>query len=152
MGTVGAAALREEGLYVRICVHLTSCRGVVRVWGCWDEGWALLGIPVPAEGGMRLERRLSIQSLPSGKPVRFWVDGSGRYRPWAGEIDGISIRHAAACLHGAGATIYLPFYPDQPVPLLPLFRLCSLETALGAPALALPVDMRGQPRIKPTGQ
>ena len=55
----GQVELRREGLFTRLRFTGGAPAGVVRLWFCTPEACRRVGVPVPRDGRLALERRLS---------------------------------------------------------------------------------------------
>ena len=70
---VGTCTLRREGLYIRIvCSCDRVVNGICRLMMQCSDGSADLGILIPVDSGLGLDRKLSSKALPQGEP-RFTV-------------------------------------------------------------------------------
>ena len=70
---VGSCTLRREGLYIRIvCSCDRVVNGICRLMMQSSDGSADLGILIPVDSGLGLDRKLSSKALPQGEP-RFTV-------------------------------------------------------------------------------
>lgn len=116
---VGRLDLAEDGLYYR----LSACcaepdRGIWRLWGCLGRESRCLGVCVPGEEGLGLERRVSRRSWPE-LPQSF-VLGRERegFRPWRGVVEEQELPDAMLRENADGTRTLAIFAPPEgPVPL-----------------------------------
>ena len=56
---IGTLSVREDGLYRVLSARLNYRPGVQRLWLCGRAGHACLGVLLPAQGTLTLQKRLS---------------------------------------------------------------------------------------------
>lgn len=116
---IGQLTLAEDGLYYR----LSACcaepdRGFWRLWGCFGPESRCLGVCVPTEEGLGLEKRVSRRSWPE-LPTAFVLGRESEgFRPWRGVIEDQAIPDAMLRENADGTRTLAIFAPPEgPVPL-----------------------------------
>lgn len=170
----GTLRAREEGGWVCLeAVRPDDGKGLYKVWCTGPGGEFLLGTLVPQGGGLRLERRVSKQTLQKagawpltgGKTVMVYpfTDEGKTEGEWHRE--GHPERLCAdqvvrACLHkGEGwlsreyrgmRQLSVLFSTCKPIPLNPLFCLARVEERQGRWYLVWSFDRDGLPLVPET--
>ena len=113
----GRVSVEPEGLYYRLSASAAEPGpGVWRLWGCFGAESRCLGVLFPGEGGLRLERRVSMHSwavLPDSFVLGRETEG---FRPWRGVLEGQEVPDAMLRTEAGSLTLALFAPPEGPVP------------------------------------
>ena len=115
----GRVSVEPDGLYYRLTARCAEPgRGIWRLWGCLGLGSRCLGVCIPAEGGLRLEKRVSRRSWLELPEVFVLGREAEGFRPWQGVVEAQTLPDAMLRENSDGTQTLAVFAPpDGPVPL-----------------------------------
>ncbi|MBQ1411460.1 MAG: hypothetical protein IIY94_09310 [Oscillospiraceae bacterium] len=139
----GRISIEPDGLYYRLSARCDDPgHGIWRLWGCFGFESRCLGVCIPVDGGLWLEKRISRRSWPD-LPA-FFVLGREHegFLPWQGIVEEQLIPDAMLWENADGArslAIFTP--PEGPVPLAEYVSQMREEELDGRPCLLLELPL-----------
>lgn len=139
--TIGQAAVAREGLYHRVrCDCDAVSEEVLRAYGTVDGQEMLLGVLMPEDGRLTLERRFACSSFPLERLETVTIGGApGTWQPWHGALGGVSAEGMTRQVNGR-TLLALPYHHGEPVDYLPVLRYCTPSELDGRQWLVLDTE------------
>lgn len=147
--SAGTAQVERTGLFWRIDGHMDNPRlGLVRLYAVHGLRSVYLGIPA-ADGNLQM--KLPISHLPQGlDSILAAKEPNGTWKPWAGELDGVSVDHA---LVDNGPVPGIAFPPENAIAFPEWLEEMSPMTMYGSDWLVLRLTADGKlPAIQIEGE
>ena len=169
---VGSASAERRGLYWHIAAE---CRmetdRIVRLYAHDGEKNVRLGVLMPEDGALRLERRLAAdvfsftpqtrvttspdteQAAPERPAEKEAAEAAAEpeqtawaaWEPFSGQILDCPVENARLRRTEDGAELDMDYEPGREFPLMPLFSFCTLEELDGALRWRMKLDENMQP-------
>lgn len=140
--TVGQAIVSREGLYYRVrCSCKPISTDVLRAYGSVDGQDVLLGVLMPEDDRLTLERRFACSAVPLDRLDQVTVGGApGAWRPWRGSLGPLTVEKAQIRQSNGKTVLALPYHHGEAVPYLPVLRWCTPTELDGRMWMVLDVD------------
>ena len=136
---LGRVSIEPDGLYYRLSARCAEPEhGIWRLWGCRGFAICCLGVCIPGDQGLRLEKRVSRRSWPD--LPEYFVLGRERegFLPWQGVAEGQMIQDAMLRENDDGTyTLAIVAPADGPVPLAEYVSQMREAELDGRPCLLL---------------
>ena len=159
---VGSASAERRGLYWHIAAE---CRmetdRIVRLYAHDGEKSVRLGVLMPEDGALRLERRLAADAFSFTPQTRVTTSpdtepaaperpaekeaAEAAWKPFTGRILDCPVENARLRRTEDGAELDMDYEPGREFPLMPLFCFCTLEELDGALRWRMKLDENMQP-------
>ena len=115
----GQISIEPDGLYYRLSARCAEPeRGIWRLWGCSGLAVRCLGVCIPADDGLRLEKRVSRRSWAETPQCFVLGREAEGFRPWRGVVEEQTVPDAMLRENADGTQTLAIFAPPEgPVPL-----------------------------------
>lgn len=125
--TVGRATVTREGLYHRVCCDCDAISTeVLRAYGSMDGQDLLLGVLMPQNGRLYLEKRVACSAFPMEQLATVTIGGApGTWRPWCGDLGPLRVEEAQIRQYKGKTMLALPYHHGEPVPYFLVLRYCT---------------------------
>ena len=159
---VGSASAERRGLYWHIAAECRmETERIVRLYAHDGEKNVRLGVLMPEDGALRLERRLAADAFSFTPQTRVTTSpdaepaaperpaekeaAEAAWEPFSGRILDCPVENARLRRTEDGAELDMDYEPGREFPLMPLFCFCTLEELDGALRWRMKLDENMQP-------
>lgn len=146
----GRISVELDGLYYRLSARCEEPgHGIWRLWGCFGFESRCLGVCIPAEGGLCLEKRVSRRSWPELPEAYVLGREADGFLPWQGVVEAQTIPDAMLRDNGDGMRTLAIFAPPEgPIPLAEYVSQMREGELDGRPCLLLGWPQAEEVRIE----
>ena len=146
----GRISVELDGLYYRLSARCEEPgHGIWRLWGCFGFESRCLGVCLPAEGGLCLEKRVSRRSWPELPEAYVLGREADGFLPWQGVVEAQTIPDAMLRDNGDGMRTLAIFAPPEgPIPLAEYVSQMREGELDGRPCLLLDWPQAEEVRIE----
>lgn len=139
---IGRATVTREGLYHRVrCVCDAVSTEVLRAYGTVDGQDLLLGVLMPDNGKLTLERRFACSAWSLDRMETVTVGGPpGAWQAWRGALGPVTVEGGRIRQTNGKTVLALPYHHGEPVDYLPILRYCTPTTLDDRTWMALDTD------------
>ncbi len=142
----GVLQLRRQGLYWQAIATVAqqAPERLLRAYVVLECGEEALGVMVPKDGALRAAKLFPASWFHPEAIIRCEAR-EDNWASWEGKIQGYPIKDALARMDGAIQEVAVPYDPETPFSLIPLFCFFRLQTIREKAYLVIRLDETGWP-------